>query len=93
MAVIRTTRFTVDPTNVDEMIAKREELIAAVRAACAGLTEARLARVDEKPWVDAWRWDSPASMQWLSPPRRASRRPRRRSRSPEISPRTGRTRR
>ena len=45
------------------MIANRAELIAAVRAAFAGLTEARLARLDEKTWVDAWRWDSPASMQ------------------------------
>jgi hypothetical protein len=63
MAVIRTTRFTVDPADVDEMIVKRAELIAAVRAAFAGLTEARLARVDEETWVDAWRWDSPVSMQ------------------------------
>jgi hypothetical protein len=87
MAVIRTTRFTVDPTDVDEMIAKRAELIAAVRAAFAGLTEARLARVDEKTWVDAWRWVHPRACKWPLPPRRPSRRPRRRSRSPKISPR------
>lgn len=63
MPVIRTVRFKVDPARHEEMIARRADLIAAVRAAFAGLTEARLARVGEDSWVDMWRWDSPASMQ------------------------------
>jgi hypothetical protein len=63
MAVIRTTRFKADPARAEEVIAIRAELISAVRAAFAGLAEARLARVSEDTWVDMWRWDSSASMQ------------------------------
>ncbi len=63
MAIIRTTRFKADPARAEEVIARRAELIYAVRAAFAGLAEARLARVSEDTWVDMWRWDSPASMQ------------------------------
>lgn len=62
MAVLRLTRFTADPTNVEEMLAKRAALIAAVRDAHPGLTEARLARLDGDTWLDIWRWDGPGSM-------------------------------
>jgi hypothetical protein len=61
-AVIRTTRFEVAPGDVQEMIARRNALVAAVRRAFPGLTEARLARVGEKAWTDSWRWDSAASL-------------------------------
>jgi hypothetical protein len=62
MAVIRTTRFEVAPADVAEMIARRNALVAAVRDACPGLTEARLARVGEQIWIDSWRWESAASL-------------------------------
>jgi hypothetical protein len=61
MAVIRTTRFEVAPADVEEMIVRRNVLVAAVRNAFPGLTEARLARVSEQVWTDSWRWDSAAS--------------------------------
>jgi hypothetical protein len=61
MAVIRTTRFEVAPADVEEMIARRNALVAAVRNAFPGLTEARLARVGEQMWTDSWRWDSAAT--------------------------------
>lgn len=63
MAIIRTTRFTADPDQAGEIIARRAELISAIRAAFAGLTEARLARVGEDTWIDTWRWDSAANME------------------------------
>jgi hypothetical protein len=63
MAVIRTSRFKTDPARAEEMLARRADLISAVRAAHPGLAEARLARVGEDTWIDMWRWDSPASMQ------------------------------
>ncbi|HEX5188983.1 MAG TPA: hypothetical protein VFW16_05560 [Streptosporangiaceae bacterium] len=63
MAVIRISRFTVDPALTKEMLDKRAELITAVRASFSGLTEARLARVGDNQWVDTWRWDSVASLQ------------------------------
>jgi quinol monooxygenase YgiN len=63
MTLIRTTRFTTDPARADEMIARRAELIAAVRAATPGPVEARLTRVDEHTWLDIWRWESPADLE------------------------------
>ena len=62
MPVIRTTRFEVAPPDVEEMIARRNALVAAVRDAFPGLTEARLARVGEQTWIDSWRWESAASL-------------------------------
>jgi hypothetical protein len=61
MAVIRTLRFEVAPADVEEMIARRNTLVAAVRNAFPGLTEARLARVSDQVWIDSWRWESAAS--------------------------------
>src|SRR5579872_2120946 len=58
MPVIRTTRFEVAPADVEEMIARRNALVAAVRNAFPGLTEARLARVRDQVWIDSWRWES-----------------------------------
>jgi hypothetical protein len=58
MAVIRTTRFTVDPADADTMLARRQQLLGAVRAAFAGPSEARLVRLGDQTWLDIWRWDS-----------------------------------
>lgn len=63
MAVIRTTRFEVAPADAEEMIARRNALVEAVRKAFPGLTEARLARIGERVWTDSWRWESAASME------------------------------
>lgn len=63
MAVIRSTRFEVTAGDVEEMVTRRNALVDAVRRTCSGLTEARLARVDDRTWLDEWRWDSAASMQ------------------------------
>lgn len=63
MAVVITTRFEVAPSEIDQMLASRNALVSAVRQACPGLTEARLARVDERVWIDAWRWDSKEHLQ------------------------------
>jgi hypothetical protein len=62
MAVIRTTRLEVAPENAGELLARRAALITAVRAAHPGLTGTRLARVDERTFVDTWRWDSATSL-------------------------------
>ena len=59
MTLIRTTRFTADPADADLVLQRRGELIAAIRARYAGPTETRVIRVDERTWVDMWRWDSP----------------------------------
>ena len=63
MAVSRTHRYSVDPTDLDELIARRAELIAAIRAAHPGLSEARLTRLEDGSFTDVWRWDSAEQMQ------------------------------
>jgi hypothetical protein len=59
MALIRTVRFTADPADADLVLERRGQLIAAIRARYAGPTETRLVRVDDRTWLDMWRWDSP----------------------------------
>jgi hypothetical protein len=63
MAVSRTHRYSVDPSDLDELISRRAELIAAMRAAHPGLSEARLTRLDDGTFTDVWRWDSAEQMQ------------------------------
>lgn len=58
MAVLRFTRFKVDPADTDEMLVRRGALVAAVRDTFPGLIEARLGKVDEETWVDVWHWRS-----------------------------------
>ncbi|TWD83565.1 hypothetical protein FB561_4731 [Kribbella amoyensis] len=59
MSVLRLTRFVAaDPQQVDEILAARAALIAAVRATTDSLTETKLARVDDETWLDVWRWES-----------------------------------
>ena len=63
MTVLRIDRFTVDPTNAEEMLARRNALVTATRDAVPGLLEARLARADDQTWIDIWRWDTLANAQ------------------------------
>ena len=63
MAVVRNHRYTVDPADLDELIARRATLIAAIRAAHPGLAEARLTRLEDGTFTDIWRWDSAEQMQ------------------------------
>jgi hypothetical protein len=58
MAVSRTHRYTVDPADLDELIARRATLITAVRAAHPGLAETRLTQLEDGTFTDVWRWDS-----------------------------------
>jgi hypothetical protein len=64
MTILRLTRFTLKPTvDTEAMLTTRADLIDAVRAAYPGLDETRLARVDEKTWLDLWRWESAESLE------------------------------
>jgi hypothetical protein len=63
MAFIRTTRFTADPADASEVLARRRQMLAALRSGPGGPAETRLIRVDERTWVDMWRWDSPEALQ------------------------------
>jgi hypothetical protein len=58
MAIIRTTRFTADPADAEVVLERRRNLLEVLRAKFSGPAETRLIRVDERTWVDMWRWDS-----------------------------------
>ena len=62
MAIVRTHRYTVPATDVDELIARRAKVIAAIRASHPGLTETRLTRMEDGTYTDVWRWDSSEQM-------------------------------
>jgi hypothetical protein len=58
MAIIRITRFEVDPANVEEMLSRRAALINAVRVSFSGPADACLARLGDESWMDVWKWES-----------------------------------
>ncbi|SNT28049.1 hypothetical protein SAMN05421812_104205 [Asanoa hainanensis] len=60
MSIVRVTRFTTDHPDTD-VLAKRAELIATVRAQFAGPTATRLTRdTESQTWTDTWTWESAA---------------------------------
>lgn len=63
MAIIRTTRFTAEPADAQAVMERRRDLLAAIRARFSGPTETRLIRLDERTWVDMWRWESAQILQ------------------------------
>jgi hypothetical protein len=67
MTVLRIHHYNIDPADLDEMLARRAALVAAVRAAYPGLTEARLTRLEDGTYTDSWRWDTAAQMQAAFP--------------------------
>lgn len=62
MAVIRTVRYTTDPNDATEMVAARGRVVTATRESYPGLVAARLSRIDEQTWSDAWHWESAEQM-------------------------------
>ena len=62
MADIRIHRYRVEPERLDEFVARRSELIAAMRAKHPGLVETRLIDLGDGNYVETWRWSSPAEM-------------------------------
>jgi len=62
MADIRIHRYAVDSADYEEFLARRETLIATIRADHPGLVETRLIHLDDGTYVDTWRWESPEQM-------------------------------
>jgi hypothetical protein len=54
--------FTTDPAREEEMLASRPAAVAAIRASCHGLLDARIFRTEVPgQWVDVWFWKDLAS--------------------------------
>lgn len=58
MAVVRMHHYSVDPADLEELLARRATLISTVRAAYPGLAQTLLTRLEDGSYRDAWRWVS-----------------------------------
>jgi hypothetical protein len=56
MAVFELARFKVEPDNADALLATRDEMIVAMRSRFPQLIQAKLARLDDRTWIDVWEW-------------------------------------
>jgi len=63
MPIIRTTRYTVAPSDLDELLPRRAALIARIRAEFPGLTDTRLTRLSDGTYADSWCWSTHAHME------------------------------
>jgi hypothetical protein len=63
MTVLSYSRYVVEPENADDHVVRRAALITAVRAEVPGLGPTRVARVDERTWLDVWLWESRESVE------------------------------
>jgi hypothetical protein len=60
MPIVRVTKFTANTTDTDALLAKRAELIAAVRSEFDGPVATKLTRAADATWTDTWTWASAA---------------------------------
>ena len=67
MGVARIHHYTVEPADVEELLARRAALITAVRAAYPGLAGTQLTRLEDGSFTDSWRWDTAEHMRAASP--------------------------
>jgi len=67
MGVARIHHYTVEPADVEELLARRAALIAAVRAAYPGLAGTQLTRLEDGTFTDSWCWDTAEHMRAASP--------------------------
>jgi hypothetical protein len=63
MAVLRLDRFTIDSADSEELLSRHAALVAAVKDAFPRLLGVELAKLDDRTWIDVWRWDFLASAQ------------------------------
>jgi hypothetical protein len=67
MTVTKTHHYTIEPADLDELLARRAALITAVRAAYPGLTGTRLTRLEDGTFTDTWHWDTAERMRAARP--------------------------
>jgi hypothetical protein len=55
---VRTHRYNVEPADIAELLARREDLITVIRADHPGLIDTRLIRLGNGTFTDTWTWES-----------------------------------
>ncbi|GGN22007.1 hypothetical protein GCM10010109_36400 [Actinoplanes campanulatus] len=56
VTAVRSHRYSVDPADLEEFLARRASLIGTVRETHPGLTAAVLVRLDDGTYTDTWHW-------------------------------------
>ncbi|MEV0201481.1 hypothetical protein [Nonomuraea sp. NPDC050691] len=62
MSVVRSHRYSVPETDLEEFLARRSSLIATVRKGHPGLTHAVLVQLEDGTYTDTWHWESAGQM-------------------------------
>lgn len=58
MHALELARYHVDIDKAEQLRSRWPAAVAAVRARFPGLIDASLARLDERTWIDVWRWET-----------------------------------
>lgn len=58
MATMELARYRIDPSRAQELEARWQPAVTAIRDRFPGLIAARLIRLDESTFVDAWEWET-----------------------------------
>jgi heme-degrading monooxygenase HmoA len=58
MTTVELARYRIDPVDVEELLARWQRAVAAIRDRFPGLLTAQLARLDEATFVDVWQWET-----------------------------------
>lgn len=62
MSVVRSHRYRVAESDLEEFLARRSSLIATVREGHPGLTHAVLVRLEDGTYTDTWHWEGDAQL-------------------------------
>jgi hypothetical protein len=58
MSAVRSHRYSVPDSDLEEFLARRSSLIATVRKGHPGLTHAVLIRLEDGTYTDTWHWET-----------------------------------
>jgi hypothetical protein len=58
MTAVRIHRYSVDPAQLDALLARRVQLIDGIRSGFPGLTATTLVKLENDSYVDTWHWES-----------------------------------
>jgi hypothetical protein len=61
MEAFELARFRVDPSKAESLRQAWPRAVDSISTRFPGLLEANLARLDERTWMDVWRWESAAA--------------------------------
>jgi hypothetical protein len=62
MSAVRIHRYNVDPAQLDDLLARRAQMINGFRSGFPGLSSTTLVQLEDGSYVDIWRWESAEQM-------------------------------